>query len=296
MTRTLWTRGLRDDSSNATRPRRLWRIASGVGGALAAGASLLAGEVLYVRRRVVLLDPPAGVEEAEFGPVDAPVLRLAVIGDSTAVGIGVERAEHTYPWLLGRRLGRILRVRLSVTGASGARMADISRRFAPAAAVERPDYVLIGAGANDVVHLTRMRTVGHHLADAIDLLTKNDARVFVALGPRFDPPLLPQPLRWLARRRSRVLNRTLERTARACGAGVIDVPTAIGDSFSKNPGRYYATDRFHPGEEGYAIWARVISEVLIRETGAYKTISTSASSFPETSISPSAAPPEASSH
>lgn len=237
-------------------------LAAGV--ALAGAGALLGFQLLAARRRALILDPPPPRDGAFFGDPSASTVRLVIVGDSTAVGVGAAAIEETYPWRVAEYLGGSFHVRLNLVGRSGARMADVARELAPKAAALSPDVALIGVGANDVTHLTPLRSVYGSAYEAIRILQGAGAEVLIALGPRFDTPILQPPLRNFVRTRARALNRTLVRSARASGAEVVDLPTGVGDAFASDPARYYCADRYHPSGDGYALWADVIREPLMK--------------------------------
>jgi lysophospholipase L1-like esterase len=231
--------------------------------ALAGGLGVLVGEALIARRRNYLFDAAPGEMDERFGDGDKHV-HLVVIGDSTSVGVGAGSRARSYPVLLARLLGGHLSVSLDVLGRSGVRMADVTAELAPQAASMRPDIVLIGVGVNDAIHLTPLPRVRAGLSEALRTLSGADVTTVVALGPRLDAPALPRPLRDLVAARCRAINRSLRRTAEAAGVAVVDVGASVGDAFAREPDRYFCEDFFHPGPEGYAMWARAIEEPVLR--------------------------------
>ena len=233
------------------------------GVALAGGVGVLVAQVMIARRRRYLFDAAPGEIDEQFGDGDKRV-HLVVLGDSTSVGVGAGSRAASYPVLLARMLGRHLSVRLDVLGRSGVRMADVAAELAPRAASMRPDIVLIGVGVNDAIHLTPLPRFRDALREALDILEDAGTTTVVALGPRLDAPALPRPLRDLVAARCRAINRSLRRTAEAAGVAVVDVGASVGDAFARDPSRYFCEDFFHPGPEGYALWARAIEEPMLR--------------------------------
>jgi lysophospholipase L1-like esterase len=228
----------------------------GVSAGVALG--LVAFQAVLASRRALILDPPVGFPE-EFGDPSAPVLRLVVIGDSTAIGVGASSLEGTYPRLLARHLAKRFRVSLEVLGRSGARMSHAAHELAPQGAKLRPDISIIGIGANDVTHVTPLPRFGGDLTKAIEVLRRTGATVLVALGPRFDAPVLGQPLRLIAQARARALNRTIKKVARGSGVEILDLPMGVGTAFARDR-TLYCVDGFHPSDLGYAAWADAMKD------------------------------------
>lgn len=238
-----------------TKPLRIAGVA-----ALSTGM-VIGAQAAKAARRAIILDPPQG-SPGEFGDPDSPPLHFVVVGDSTSVGVGATSLEATYPWLLAQHLARRFRVTLQVFGRSGARMADAASQLAPQAAATKPDVAIIGIGANDVTHVTPLRRLALDLAIAIGELQAGGASVLVALGPRFDAPVLSQPLRALVQARARALNRTIRRAATKHGAEVLDLPIGVGKSFA-NDRSLYSSDGFHPSDLGYARWADAMRDQVM---------------------------------
>src|SRR5947199_225910 len=123
-----------------TRVRRR-RVVRGAAAAMlvvgVAGATL-ALEVVMALRRDYIRTAPAAEIGGTFGPPNGAYgqpLRFAVLGDSTAAGLGAGSAGRSYPVLLARRLGDAgFRVELIDLGVSGARTADVAATQAPRAA------------------------------------------------------------------------------------------------------------------------------------------------------------------
>lgn len=221
----------------------------------------LIAQAFRASRRAVVLTPPDG-GAAEFGDTNLPRLRFTVIGDSTSVGIGATSIDRTYPWLIAKHLAEHFRVSLNVFGRGGARMRDAADGFARSAAGLHPDLVLVGLGANDVTHLTPLPRFSRELSLVIATLSGAGAQVVIALGPRFDAPALPRPLRDFVRARARALNRTIERVASRHEVEVLDLPGRIGSAFARDHS-LYADDGFHPSDSGYALWADVMKDQVL---------------------------------
>lgn len=126
-----------------SRARTARRIAAGAaygGGGLgllgAAAVGLVVAEVQLAKRTVGvgLPDPPRadGLYGSEFGgPELSPgPLRLAMLGDSTAAGLGVRRARQTPAALLASGLAAVAErpVRLRNVALSGAMSDDLDRQ------------------------------------------------------------------------------------------------------------------------------------------------------------------------
>lgn len=196
------------------------------------------------------------------GTIEGPnPLRLLVIGDSTAAGVGV---DHQADGLVGSlaaelavRKGR--GIHWQAIGANGATARDLLTTFLEPALAEQHEFVFVSIGANDALGL---RSRGAFARDIRRLLTalrdrNPDATIVMSSLPAFFRfTLLPEPLRWNLYLHSQ----SLERAARAVvatipGAWMSAPPPPYTDGF-------FATDLFHPSASGYRDWARFALDEL----------------------------------
>ena len=219
---------------------------------------------LALRREYLPTDDPL-VLDGVFGGGDARPLRLVVLGDSTAAGIGVDDPADAYPALLARRLAAATgrRVELTALGIAGARVGDVATDQAPAAARLDPDLVFVGIGANDVTHLTSLSDVRSGIETAIEVLREPGAAVVVAGPPDMRVSVWHQPLRQLSYLRGRQVEDAVEDAARAQGVPVVELAEETGPFFAADPERHFSEDGFHPGPLGYERWADAIFPVLL---------------------------------
>lgn len=219
---------------------------------------------LALRREYLPTDDPLDLDGV-FGAGEGAPLRLVVLGDSTAAGIGVDEAADAYPTLLATRLAEATgrTVELTALGIAGARVADVADEQAPAAARLDPDVVVVAIGANDVTHLTSLGDVRAGMEEALRALTETGASVVVAGAPDMRAPAWHQPLRYLAGFRGRQVTAAIEDAARAEGAAVVALADETGHFFEDDPDAHFSEDEFHPGPLGYRRWADAIFPVLL---------------------------------
>jgi len=218
-------------------------------------------EVQLARRGPAVAGPPEGVDGCvgcAESPAQAP-LRMVWLGDSTAAGLGASSAAGTLPRQVAVGLGRP--VELTVLARSGARIQDVVEDQLPRVDALRPDVVAVSVGANDAVHLTG---AGEY-ADRWRRLGPRPGAVVVALGipDMGSPPRLAQPLRSVVGWRARRLNRSgAPHLAEQGRAIYVDIAGKTGPAFRRDPGRYFAADRYHPSDAGYRLWADAVLERL----------------------------------
>jgi lysophospholipase L1-like esterase len=257
-------------------------LARVLGTAAGAFAGVVAVQLMRLRRMEFLPGHPGfyinHVVEPD-GPPTGARLRMAVLGDSTTAGVGVEHAEDSLPYLLARRVAdaESRPVHVVSYGWAGARVADLvasqlRRAIEPLRATETDsflagaDVVAIVIGSNDATHNT---PPGRFRADLRTVLERirevaPDARVVLAGIPAFRGALRGiEPLIFLADQYAKLL-RPISR-AEAVRTGV-----AYADLAAEVPARIQgrtdvlSRDQFHPSVVGYTAWADVIAEALLR--------------------------------
>lgn len=215
-------------------------------------APLLVAQGLAVRRRTPVLPEAAGPRHGEVG--DGPVLRVAILGESTAAGVGVASLEdalagrfvHELTARLGRRIAWTLSARTGVTAA------EARRTLLPA--LGPSDLALVVLGVNDTLRLTGRARWGREISAIVSSL---DARQVLLAGlPDLDAfPTLPQPLRGVLADQARTLDAELSAVALADPA-VVHAPSPPLD------GHDFAADGFHPGIGTYRAWAEHLAAAV----------------------------------
>ncbi|MEU7553792.1 SGNH/GDSL hydrolase family protein [Streptomyces sp. NPDC044571] len=263
-----------------SRARTARRIAAGAaygGGGLglvgAAAVGLVLAELQFAKRTVGtgLPDPPRadGLYGSEFaGPEPGPgPLRLAMMGDSTAAGLGVRRAGQTPGALLASGLAAVAErpVELRNVAQSGAMSDDLDRQTGVLLDDGRPapDVCVIMIGANDVTRRMPPTQSVRHLTSAVRRLRLAGTEVVVGTCPdlgTIEP--VYQPLRWLARRVSRQLAAAQTIGVVALGARTVSMGDLLGPEFAANPREMFGPDSYHPSAEGYATAAMAVLPTL----------------------------------
>ncbi|MFV1491688.1 SGNH/GDSL hydrolase family protein [Phaeobacter sp. JH18-32] len=216
-------------------------------------------QAVNVRRRALNLPEPSGPRFGQQG--QGTPLRLLIVGDSSAAGVGVGRQNDALSGQLTSRLtqGRHLTWRLEAT--TGHRSADALARVR-ALPPQTFDVAVLALGVNDVTRLARRRRFHMEQCALIKLLRgRFGVRLVVLSGvpPMADFPALPQPLAWVLGRHAARLDRVLSNLA-AGNHDVIHLPFTM----APDPA-LAAQDGYHPSAAAYSLWAETLAETINAE-------------------------------
>lgn len=226
-------------------------------------AKVLLGPLLLwqgrrVRATALRLPEAAGPRAAE-----GSALRLLIVGDSSAAGVGAAHQDEA----LAGRLAQALATRLGapvgwqLVATSGHRsehaLAALQRaELAPA------DVLITALGVNDVVDQVAPARALASL-DGIHAWATERAGVRLSVHCAAPPmqmfPLLPQPLRWFFGREAARFNAALAASvAGHASRRVLQLP----DALQRDAVNLMARDGFHPGPRGYALWAEALADQI----------------------------------
>ncbi|MEV5576260.1 SGNH/GDSL hydrolase family protein [Spirillospora sp. NPDC052269] len=246
--------------------RRVAAAAAYGGGGITALSGITVGlvamEVRFARRLIQATpngDPPRA--DGVYGArLPGEPLSFAMLGDSTAAGLGVHSPGETPAALLADGLSSIsgapvLMVNVAKSGARSEALADQVERALAAA----PQIAVIMIGANDVTSRVRSADAVRHLARAVERLREAGAQVVVGTCPDLGSvkPLM-QPLKWIARRASRQLAAAQTIAVVERGGRSVSLGDLLGREFAADPAGMFSEDRYHPSARGYAAAAMAL--------------------------------------
>lgn len=211
----------------------------------------------YVRRVTPRLPEPPGPRSGSCG--QGPQLRLLIAGDSAAAGVGADSQAQALSGQLVERLAQHFTVSwqlAAVTGHDSPALYALLEEL-PAQAF---DVVVLSIGVNDVTALRSPRAWiawQRKLAELIRARFHPDLIVHNAVPPMHAFTALPQPLRWYLGRWAREMNRQLAADVKKHAYRVLHSPKM------DRPSEGLASDGFHPGPVGYAVWAESLHQHIV---------------------------------
>ena len=210
----------------------------------------------YAKAVTPRLPKAAGDRRVEAGH-GAP-LRLLILGDSAAAGVGAAQQENALAGALVRQLRDQFRVQWCLHARTGNQTAD-TLYYLTELQDERFDVVVVSTGVNDVTGGVSLALWSAQLRELHQQLRERfGCRFVLFLGV---PPMgrfkaLPQPLRAFIGVRAGLFDLHLQKT----------VVTLPGASYLAMDGEFderaLADDGFHPSEHTYQRWAEAVGQRL----------------------------------
>lgn len=237
----------------------------GGGGLTVAGAGLygvLVGEAKLARKTIGQPrdEPPPDATGWYGRGRPGPAIRIALLGDSSAAGYGVDRVEETPGALVATAVSEHAdrRVYLREFCVVGAKSSDLAAQVDRALPIE-PELAVILIGGNDVTHTVLPSQSVRYLADGVRRLIAAGTKVVVGTCPDLGTvqPIAP-PLKQVARAWSRRLAAAQTIAVIEEGARTVSLGSILGPEFAAAPALLFGPDQFHPSAEGYRALANVL--------------------------------------
>ncbi len=218
---------------------------------------------LAVRRRAARLPEAAGPRGGRVGT--GPLLRLLILGDSSAAGVGVAHQDDALAGRLGHALAARFTVQWQLHARIGATTASTLQTMREIDAAPF-DAAVIALGVNDVarqVPLKRWLAQQQALAELLRARFGLRRAYLSGVPPMGCFPLLPQPLRAVLGARAARFDTALAQAVRRQPAlRYLPIPGAALDP------ALMAEDGFHPGPVIYRLWAEHLAEAICADFAA----------------------------
>lgn len=225
-------------------------------------APLLILQGLYLRRHAIRL-PPARGERKGVQPGTQPALRVLILGESTAAGVGAESHQEALSGQFVKALSehQMQEIRWEAAGLNGLTAARTAITLLPWVEMDIADVVVLALGVNDTLALRTPRRWLRELNSLVEELRQRFQPRLVVLSAV--PPVgrfvaIPQPLRGVFGAVAQSLDEGTRR-AFAGNPSVLYVPLPITLQREKE---YLCRDGFHPSPAGYAVWGQLLASAI----------------------------------
>lgn len=221
-------------------------------------APILVWQGRRVRQHTLRLPEAAGERHGYLG--QGRRLRVLVLGDSSAAGVGVSSQDNALAGQLAEQLSGQYQVTWQLLAQTGITSAQLLKQLQDAAP-QTYDCAVLAIGVNDVTARTTDRLWLTQLQSLRETLNAafNVQHVFIsAIPPMQYFTALPWPLSGYLGRRAQRLNRlTAELAEQSCG--LTFMPIDLG----ADP-QMLAADGFHPSADAYTLWAEQVADLIKR--------------------------------
>ncbi len=199
----------------------------------------------------------------EFGDLDltghygnesvlgARPLEVAVVGDSTLTGPGLDHAREVFVAQVASR--STVRLHLTQYAVGGSRVADVLAHQLPRVLAARPDLTVISVGANDAVHGTPLAQFDREVHEIVGALDRAGCETLLCgLIDLGTIPRVPVGLRTVLTRRALAYERRKVRATHAAERVVhVGVGRRVNEAFRARGESFFTADRFHPNAHGH---------------------------------------------
>ena len=215
---------------------------------------------LQVRRNSIRMPPPPHDGFVEVEGKGKP-LKLLLIGDSSAAGVGVDTVDESLggllPGILAKATGRP--VRIVIAGMNSATSAQIRDYVVPHVEPRDFDYVLLNIGTNDAKNFHSGRRFCRDFGTLLYALRARFPQARIIWSGVLDlkhVPALPAALGRILGIRSRLVNHNGRILCHERGAMA---PEPEWDVIPEN----FSRDGFHASAKGYRQWAENLAKFIV---------------------------------
>lgn len=186
-------------------------------------------------------------------------LIYSALGDSLTAGVGTEKYEESYPYLLAQKFSESYGdIDLRDRAYPGARTSGLINDLLEPAIKDQPDVITLLIGVNDIHGLVSKKQFTENYSHILKRL-KNEtkAKVYAISIPFIGTnSLLLPPYHTFFRHETEEYNKIIKKLANEYNIKYIDLYTPTARMF-ESPAMC-SRDEFHPSAAGYDLWANII--------------------------------------
>lgn len=215
----------------------------------------------WVKKTIVRLPEPLGARTGVIG-IGQP-LRLLILGDSAAAGVGVDHQDEALAGQLVKQLSQHYQVHWQLEASTGHTSDQVIKLLKNQFEPQVYDVVVTSVGVNDVTRLlSSKKWIGlqRQLLQQIRQKFQPQLILLTSVPPMHVFSALPQPLRWHLGQYASQMNLALAKLlATQTDCQQITLPLEQGQRDIP-----LARDGFHPSAEVYQAWAALLAEKILK--------------------------------
>ena len=227
------------------------------------GFPIYAWQGLKTRRKIVRMNPPphsGWITAKSRKSKNRNPVRILVVGDSSAAGVGVSTIDESLAGHLAPALVKLLNrdIHIRIAGMNSATSADIRDHVVRHIERDAFDFIALNLGTNDAKNFHSGRRFCREfgtLLYALKARFPSATIVWAGVINLAEVPALPKPLNKILGIRSRIINRNGKILCEERGALA---PMSTWRTVREN----FAEDGFHASSQGYREWAEDLAHFL----------------------------------
>lgn len=186
--------------------------------------------------------------------------KYVALGDSLTYGLGANSYKGTFPYNLAQKfLDKYKTVEVVNLAVSGAVVEDLVNQL-PQAIEEKPDFISILIGTNDVHNFSDIEKFEFSLVSILSQLKENtEAEILLINIPYLgSKDLILPPYNNLLDTKIKEFNQVILKLAKKTNVKHFDLYQSSKTYFEKDSS-LYSQDKFHPSDKGYILWGKLIN-------------------------------------
>ncbi|MEI6597272.1 MAG: SGNH/GDSL hydrolase family protein [bacterium] len=193
-------------------------------------------------------------------------LTYAALGDSLTSGMGLNKYEESFPYLLAKDLAANAgKITLENFSYPGYRTDDLIKYLLEPAIAAKPKLITLLIGINDIHGFYSQAKFKKNYQTILERLTKEtEAKIYAISLPFIGDNIFLPPFNYYSNKQTIEFNKIIKELVAAYGVKYIDIAEPTKALFAENSS-YYAADMFHPSAAGQVLWGKIIFDNITLE-------------------------------
>ena len=181
-------------------------------------------------------------------------IKYIALGDSLTAGVGVSDYKNSLAFTVAENLSLKNNVELINFARSGYTTKDVLENQLTEVISENPNVITLLIGVNDLHNLKSLQEFENNYVQIVSTLKKTNAKIYLLSIPYLgSKKIVYFPYNLILDFRTKQFNNVIKKIS-------FDYKIEFIDLYSlKKSSDFYSEDQFHPGENGYKEWVRMIN-------------------------------------
>ncbi len=188
-------------------------------------------------------------------------IKYVAIGDSLTAGVGSTSFENILAYqIAGGRKNQASSITLVNLARPGDTTREVIAHQLQSAIEENPDFISVLIGVNDIHDFVSISEFEKNYSMILDRLSSETKAKITVINIPFigSNLLLYPPLNIYFNLKTRQYNSIIKKICQERNIKYVDLYSK--SNLNQDSKYYYAADQFHPSDEGYKLWGKLINE------------------------------------